>query len=128
MYCHKLTGKDFDEMFELGIFYDKYCKKERKCTVTHINYCNNGALLIVYKENDKYKYEIDLSDYDFYSLFFGINRDKYHKYMFNKFGEGYINSLLRRNKINPDTIKEIYTTGSKTDKEIAKQVKDIYIG
>ena len=44
MYCHKLTGKDFDEMFELGIFYDRYCKQERKYIVTHINYCNKGVL------------------------------------------------------------------------------------
>lgn len=117
MYFEKLTDEDFEAFLSEGVILNYFGKKLKDVT---LNIVRRTEYRVIININEKMngrevcKYSFCVSDFSLYyndysSLTAKVDIDKFYRFMTNKFGEKYLDDLLKANRINPELVKEVYS-------------------
>lgn len=112
MYFEKLTREDFKQFLSKGILLDPSGNKLEDVTFTVTRITDYSVIISI--DTEVLKDSISIDDFDIYyneCSLFSVNHDndKFHRFMIKKFGEKYLDDLLRAKCINPDMVKEVYS-------------------
>lgn len=115
MYFEKLTDDDFKKFFSEGIILNRFGHKLKNIKLKNTIWRNTSVKIIIKDKSMKDKINIFIHDFDiyndYYSLIYPCKFDisKFYRFMINKFGEKYLDDLLKANRIDPDMVKEFYS-------------------
>lgn len=117
MYFEKLTREDFKQFLSKNIIVNRFGEKIKDATITIVLKTEYRIILNVNIKKNGYKICLDsisLGDFgeypnDYSLMSIKFNTNKFYRFMIKKFGEKYLDDLLKFKGVPPELVKEVYS-------------------